>query len=275
MRRPVLLPLPEPAVTASRADDRAWALGMVRMHACSLARGFERRVEVNPLHRRGGRRWGGSGDVDVDVASLSSGWHMHLRSSHRSPTLCSLASTSKPSKRTNVPSTQTHFFRCCWLPLPLLLFAWDRLFLPVIVFTRGPDGLELVCSGGGGDGGFGWVAGLVSIVPGSVFGANPVGVGVGVGSRKSESSGSVHGSKLDQPLVDEYDGPSCKTKDRIEHPLKRTSSRIPRIPCARHSRGHSRRSYPSPPTGLVGGGIRSVSNSGSMWNLHVGQVVGS
>ena len=190
---------------------------------------------------------GGEGvDVDVDVASLSSGRHIHLRSSHRSPTLCSLASTSKPSKRTHVPSAQTHFFRCCWLLL-LLLFAWDQLLLPVVVFTRGPDGLELVCNGGGVDGGFGWFGGLVSIVPGSVIGANQVGVGVGVRSRKSESSGSVHGSKPGQPPVDEYDGPSCKTQDRIEHPLKRTSSRIPR---AHHSRGRSRRSYPSPVDGV-------------------------
>ena len=62
--------------------------------------------------------------VGVGTSSSSSGRHMQLRSEHRGPTPRSSALTSE---RTDVPSEQTHFFRCSPLLVlvVLLLFAWD------------------------------------------------------------------------------------------------------------------------------------------------------
>ena len=45
----------------------------------------------------------------------------------------------------------------------------------------------------------------------------------------------MYGSKPDRLPLDKYDGhASRKTQDRIEHLIKRTSSRIPRIPRAHY-----------------------------------------
>ena len=92
---------------------------------------------------------------------------------------------------------------------------------------------------------------------------------VGVCSR----SRSVHDGKRDQLPVDEYDAdPSHKTQGRIEHPLKRTFSCIPYIPCI-PSAPIRVVPTPPPPMELVNGGIRSVSDLGSISHLRVGQVV--
>ena len=75
--------------------------------------------------------------------------------------------------------------------------------------------------------------------------------------------------KPDQPRGHEYDGhTSRKIQDCIEHPLQRSCSCYPTFPTFQHSRARSL----GPPRS-VGGGIRDVSDSGSMSNLHVRRVV--
>ena len=65
------------------------------------------------------------------------------------------------------------------LGLGIIGREYGRCRFPVMVFMPEPDELELVRDGDGeGDGG-GWFAWFVGVVPGSVFSAGSVGVGVG------------------------------------------------------------------------------------------------
>ena len=152
LRRPSLLPLSGPGVTASRADDKA--LGMERMrHRLGLPVAYggksapqTRRATMGEGRGRGRRRKRGRRIVALGPA--------HVPQVVAPQPKFVLLGLNEPMW----PSGQTLFFRCGRLLL-LPLFAWDMAgscFL-VMVFTREPDGLELVCDGGGGHGRLSWV----------------------------------------------------------------------------------------------------------------------
>ena len=115
LRHQALLPLPKPRITAPRADNEALGMEHMRRHSKGVSCLWRYIRSADEAGDDGGSGAGAS----VGVSSYSSGAHMKPGWSNRSPTSLSMASMSE---RTDVPSGQTHFFRCGW---PLLwLLAW-------------------------------------------------------------------------------------------------------------------------------------------------------